>query len=457
VSGLAFQIIPELTLRTGAGFYSGAPKIGELLLPIESDRFNTGRLGGAFPIMAANVIKDFIESPETRQFQPLSFARDFTTPERVFRWDAMLTRTFGRSYDLNVVYTGNLARNLPVAGIANQIISVLTDPDPTKPATVRRQFDFERGGLLFRPLGELQFRSSAGRSSYNGITIQFKRNNSVLPGGDTWFDWRNFKSFNAQYTLSRNVGNVSGAVASQNNDFDGDFGFNASDVRHNFSISAGYRLWDDAKGRPQKGWWGWTISPTVTARSGLPLIVRLERPDIVYIDASGNIFSEPAAGRRAEVNTPGGAATGGARVPDLIPGANPYLRQGLMLLDPAAFAIPVPGRFGNLKRGQLRGPRSWQVDLAVTRVLFNETKLVNDHGVSAELKIEFTNLFNHPNFNNPVVSLPNALGTSLMGDKLQPGVPFTRLAAGNTFGLISAAEAGRQIQFSLTFKFNDGF
>ena len=455
--GVAFYVTPDVTLRTGAGFYSGAPRIGDLLLPIESDRFNTGRLGGTFPIIPAEVVRDFVESPETRQFQPLSFARDFTTPELVFRWDAMLTRTFRDSYDLNFLYTGNVGRNLPVAGIANPIISVTTNPDPTLTATVRRQFDFERGGLLFRPFGELQFRSSSGRSSYNGITIQFKRNNRVLSGGDTWLDWRNFKSFNAQYTLSRNVGNVSGAVASQNNDFDGDFGFNASDVRHNFSISAGYRLWDDAKGRPQKGWWGWTISPTVTARSGLPLIVRLDRPDIVYIDASGNVFSGPAAGRRAEVNTPGSGATGGARVPDLIPGANPYLRLGLMLLDPAAFAIPAPGRFGNLKRGQLRGPRSLQVDLALTRVLFNETKLVNDQGVSGELKIEFTNLFNHANFNNPIASLPNALGTSLLGDKLQPGTPFSRLAAGNTFGVVHAADPGRQIQFSLIFKFNDGF
>ena len=456
-ANLAFQIRPDLILRTGAGFYSGAPRIGEMLLPIESDRFNMFRLGGTFPIPPAELIRDFVESPDARQFQPLSFARDFTTPERVFRWDAMITRTFWSSYDLNVVYTGNVGRNLPVAGIANQITSVVTNPDPTLNATVRRQFDFERGGLLFKPFGELQFRSSAGRSSYNGVTIQFKRNNGSLTGGDTWLDWRNFKSFNAQYTLARNVGNVSGTVASQNSDFDADYGFNASDVRHNFSISAGYRLWDDAKGRPQKGWWGWTISPTVTARGGLPLIVRLDRPDVVYIDGSGNVFGVPAAGRRAEINTPGGGATGAARVPDLIQGVNPFLRQGLMLLNPAAFAIPEPGQFGNLKRGQLRGPRSFQVDLAVTRVLFNETKLVDENGVSGELKIEFTNLFNRANFNNPAVSLPNALGTSLLGDRLQPGMPFTRLAAGSTFGVISAADAGRQIQFSLTLKFNDGF
>jgi Carboxypeptidase regulatory-like domain len=451
--GVTFQIMPNLVLRGGAGIYTGVPRIGELLLPIESDRFNTSRIGGTFPLTPVEVVRDFIQNPDTRQFQPLSFARDFTTPERVYRWDMMLTRTFRGVYDLNILYSGNVSRNLPVADIGNPIVSVQTDPDPSRKVIVRRRFDFERGGELFKPFGELLFRTSKGRSSFNGLTVQFKRNNVKLGTSENWFDWRNFRSFNAQYTLARSVGNVSGAVASVPGDFDADFGYNASDVRHNFSLSAGYRLWDDAHGRNQESiLWGWTISPTVTARSGLPLIVRLDRPDVAYVDGAGKVFGSPAAGRRAVINTPGGGSTGGARVPDLLTGVNPYLRQGLQLLNPEAFAIPAPGSFGNLKRGQLRGPGSFQVDLALTRVLFNEGALFNEHGLSADLKIELTNLFNRPNFTNPLALLPNALG-----DQLQPGAPFTRLSAGQTFGVINAAEAGRQVQFTLTFKFNEGF
>lgn len=456
--GLVFQMTPDFVLRAGVGIYSGVPKIGELLLPIESDRINTSLTGGTFPLTPAEVIRNFIENPDTRQYQPLSFARDFTTPERVYRWDALLTRTFRGVYDLNILYSGNVGRNLPVAGVGNQIISVQTNVDPTQTAVVRRQFDFMLGNQLFKPFGELLFRTSKGRSSFNGLTIQFKRNNVSLGTSEDWLDWRNFRSFNLQYTLSRNVGNVSGGVASNTDNFDADFGYNASDARHNFSFSAGYRLWDNAHGRSQESIiWGWTISPTITARSGLPIIVRLDRPDVVYLDAAGNVFSSPAAGRQALINTPGGGATGAARVPDLIPGVNPYLRQDLQLLDPAAFAIPAPGQFGNLKRGQLRGPGSFQVDLALTRTLFNKSALFNEHGIAAELKIEFTNLFNRANFNNPAASLPNVLGTSPLSDRLQPSLPFTRLTAGRAFGVINAAETGRQIQFTLTFKFNEGF
>jgi hypothetical protein len=456
--GLSYRFSDNTTLRAGAGLFTNAPRIGDLLLPIESDRFNTNRNTVAFPVTPAELIEQFLESPDNRQFQPLSFARDFTTPERVLRWDVMLTHTIRRFNDLNFLYSANIGRNLAVANIANPIISVQTDPDPTRPAIVRRQFDIERDGLLFKPFGELQHRTSKGRSSFNGLTVQFKRNNVNLGTSEHWLDWQNFKTFNAQYTFGRNVGNVSGAVAASTLNFEDDFGFNASDVRHVFSLSTSYRLWDDTRGRNRRDIiWGWTISPSITARSGLPLIVRLDRPDIVFVDATGQIFSSPGAARQAVINTPGGGASGGARVPDLIPGVNPFLRDGVQLLNPAAFAVPAPGQFGNLKRGQLRGPGSFQFDLAFTRVLLHEPELRGGHGISADLKIELTNLLNRVNFSNPVAVLPNVLGVSAAGDRIQPGVPFTRLTAGPTFGVFNAADAGRQIQFTLTFKFNEGF
>ncbi len=250
----------------------------------------------------------------------------------------MLTHTFEVVNDLNIIYSGSIGRNLPVAGISNQIVSVQTHPDPTQPAIVRRQLDFESDGNLFKP----------------------------------------FESYS--------LGQAKDAVPSM-----------------------------------------------------------------------GNIFGSQAAGRHAIINTPDGGATGGSRVPNLIPGANPYLRDNLQFLNPAAFSIPEPGTLGNLKRGQLRGPGSYQVDLALTRVLFYKTELASKYFAGADLKIEISNLFNRTNFSNPPATLPNVLGTSDTGNRIQPAVPFTRPAAGPAFGVFTAADAARQIQFSLIFKFNEGF
>jgi hypothetical protein len=436
-------------LQAGVGVYLGAPRIGDLVIPIESDRFSTGSSGGTFPTNPGQMVQSFLSNPDTRQFQPLAFSRDFSTPERAYKWEASVTRMIGEVYDVKLAYSGNAGRNLPLAGIANQIVRVETNPDPTKPAIVIRQFDIISGDQVFKPFGEFFYRTSAGRSSFNAMTISLQKNDSKEIPKQKWL---RFKGFKAQYTLSRNVGNASGTTASDPTNFGADYGYNAADARHSFSFSAIYPLAEALERKPSSLLWGWTVAPQVTARSGFPLIVRLDRPDVVYVDGSGNVFASPAAGRQAVINTPGGGATGGTRVPDLIAGVNPYLRNGLELLNPAAFAIPAPGRFGNLKRGQLRGPGTFQLDLALTRRIFDPEKT---HKVTADFKIEVFNLLNHTNFNNPTASLPNVLGTDGANNQLQPGAPFTRAAAG-AFGVFSAADPGRQIQFSLTFKFNEG-
>src|SRR5207237_710203 len=121
------------------------------------------------------------------------------------------------------LYTGNLGRSLSLAGIANPIITVATNIDPTKPAVVVRQLDTVSGGQVFKPYGEFFYRASAGRSSYNAMSIQFKRNTRT----DTTLPlWLRFGDLNAQYTLSRNVGNASGAVVSNPLSFQADYGYN---------------------------------------------------------------------------------------------------------------------------------------------------------------------------------------------------------------------------------------
>src|SRR5262249_3556108 len=51
--------LERTTFRFGAGVYSGVPRTGELLLPIESDRFSTGIKGGIFPLSPSVVINNF--------------------------------------------------------------------------------------------------------------------------------------------------------------------------------------------------------------------------------------------------------------------------------------------------------------------------------------------------------------------------------------------------------------
>jgi hypothetical protein len=100
--------------------------------------------------------------------------------------------------------------------------------------------------------------------------------------------------------------------------------------------------------------------------------------------------------------------------------------------NPAAFAQPAPGTFGNLMRNSLTGPNYWNVDLAISRqigILATQT---------LELRLEAFNLFNTFNW----------------------GIPGTELTAGGwqanfnagTFGRITT-QAGLPRIIQLGFKY----
>jgi hypothetical protein len=258
------------------------------------------------------------------------------------------------------------------------------------------------------------------------------------------------------------------------NNYDADEGYNNFDVRHTFNLSAVYDLpWGKGKKHALDGvanafLGNWQIGAIFNSRSGVPIDVTLTRPDVVIqcTDATrgcaaGEVRGLPGtinsatplpAGFTAVINAPGGGASRQTRRPDLIPGVDPYLDSDRNFLNPAAFAIPKPGTYGNLKRNALKGPNFSQFDL-ITSKRFPITETVN-----IEFRAEFFNIFNRANFGNPASTLASSLGVGT--NLLQPGQPFTQSAAGSTFGLLRQTVertvglgTNRQVQFALRLNF----
>src|SRR6185295_10648806 len=190
--------------------------------------------------------------------------------------------------------------------------------------------------------------------------------------------------------------------------FDYDNGYNNFDVRHTFNLSA---LYDLPFGKGKKYDLGgagnailgdWEIGTIMNARSGVPLEIGIVRPDVVIqcrnaagcvvptgaggvttTFANGFVAQLPGTinaanplppGFSAVVNTPGGGASRNVRRPDLIAGVNPYLTNDRLTINPAAFATPAPGTFGNAPRNFLTGPKFQQFDLVFNkRIKFNES------------------------------------------------------------------------------------
>jgi hypothetical protein len=308
------------------------------------------------------------------------------------------------------------------------------------------------------PYAEIDYKTSGGTDNYNALQLGLSRRSA------------NGLAVNAQYTLSRSFGNTSGsneALTAANNarsldQFDYDLGYNSFDVRHVFNISALYSVpygsgrQHSASGLADAILGGWDIGGIVNSRSGLPIDVRITRPDVVYVDGSGTVFNNPAAGRTAVINTPGGGNSRNVRRPDLVPGVDPFITSGgVLFLNPAAFATPMPGTFGNLERGVLHGPGFAQLDLVLAK------HFPFGGGRNVEFRAETFNLFDRANFSNPVATLPNALPSAATteANKVQPGQAYTPAAAGpfgsitSTVGRTVGLGTSRQIQFALRLNF----
>jgi len=150
----------------------------------------------------------------------------------------------------------------------------------------------------------------------------------------------------------------------------------------------------------------------------------------------------------------GGNGAGGFSVsrPDLIIGVPLYIDDpnvgGGRRINRLAFTTPV-GRQGTLGRNALRGFPMWQIDFALNRefTLKEELKL--------QLKAEFFNVFNHPNFGDPGAnSNTNALTNPQFGQSINM-LGRSLGSGGVNGGLNPLYQVGgpRSIQLALKLKF----
>jgi hypothetical protein len=94
-------------------------------------------------------------------------------------------------------------------------------------------------------------------------------------------------------------------------------------------------------------------------------------------------------------------------------------------LNPAAFAQPALGTYGNMGPNAIEGPGYWQIDMAVSRIFqVRESQKL-------EFRAEAFNLANH--------FIP-----------MDPNVTFSNA---NTFGQILSARDARIMQFALRYAF----
>jgi hypothetical protein len=475
----------KTVFRGGFGIFYGPGQTEDLIQPIESDRVSSTITSGsllAFPANIPGIIANFNNNPNNRSYQPRAYSSDYLVPERVYQYTFSWQQELPFQMVATLAYVGAQGRNLFLRSVANQILpgstTILNGTNiPTGFGVVNRtnasgqvigvttvrQFSIVSGTSVQNPYAEVDYKTSGGDDRYNALQFSLVRS------------FRTGLTMNMQYTFGKSEGLSSGSnearTSAQLDNFEADRGRNNFDIRHTFNISALYEL-PFGKGKSfDLGSIGnailgnWEIGTIVNARSGVPLEVLVVRPDVVIQCTNpssgctaGQVLPLPGtvsaasplpAGFTAVINTPGGGNSRNVRRPNLIPGVDPYLDADRNFLNPAAFAIPAPGEWGDLPRNALSGPSFYQADMIFAKkVRLAET-------MNFEFRTEVFNIFNHTNFANPSATLNNALSATF-----QPGQPFTQAAAGSTFGLLRSTVgrtvglgSNRQIQFGFRFNF----
>jgi carboxypeptidase family protein/TonB-dependent receptor-like protein len=299
---------------------------------------------------------------------------------------------------------------LQVGYVGNHVTHLLTD-GVISPRNINRSDPNTGARPLTELFGDIFVVGGYPQSNYNAMQVNFKRNLT-----------KGFR-FNVNYTWAHQIDDVVGFFKDyqDENNAHAERASGDSDVRHNFSIDAGYdvplRSWFN--GGP--GWLvdGWQLNTITQVRSGLP----------VTVTSTGGIFS--GFSNRANV----------------VPGVNQYCEPYSVpdcQFNPAAFVAPPTGQFGNTGRNVLRGPSFTQIDAS----LFKNTKL--SERTSIQLRLEVFNLFNFANYADPSggLSCAGSVGVCVLDSF---GKSFSTV--GNQLGGLLGFGGPRQIQLSARFNF----
>jgi hypothetical protein len=405
-----YQFDTKTALRAGYGHFYGPGQFEDRIQPIENyiDRRR---------IQATDIANNGLSYPvDPATYRNLLSIRGYTherEDEYNIQYGVSLQRELPGAINATIGYTGSRGRDMFLRGVGNTLDFVTR----TRLFPAVGQVDYKTSGCLDGLVIAGQTVHGCGEASYDALQVSATRRfRAGLSGG-------------LQYAYSRSKGTTQGsneAATTQNTfDYNTEYGTNPQDIPHNFNGSLVYAL-------PFSGPWagGWRVGTIVNARSGVPINVTINRPDNKTINGV------------TVTNIPGGNSRGTQR-PDLVPGVDPYLKNGVRWLNPAAFTTPQPGTFGNLPRNFLRGPGFWQVDLMASK----DFRFGPSQGI--QFRAEVFNILNHLNYQNPAAVLPD--GTA--------GVPFTDAQAG-VFGYILGPlnrtvglGTARQTQVSLRFLF----
>jgi outer membrane receptor protein involved in Fe transport len=396
--------LPFNTFNPGPAFNPGGPS------PILFSFSPVGTLAAGVPVFdAAGFLDSDVFTVDQRLRTP--YMQNF---------NLNLQRRLSNAMALQVGYVGSVGRKLFTYRDINQGL----------PNISGRPFD---GGPL-APSGAPffyvnQFESSSS-SNYNSLQASLNIRS-----------WHGLDS-SVIYTWSHSIDTASDGQDFVANATQPDNSFNPGaekansnfDIRNNFKWFFSYEFPKTSSRLTS----GFGLDGTLTVSNGQPFSVTYQFED--DYNGTGEFFGRPDL-----VGDP----FAGRRLPDQFLNLNAF--QAPCAPDGFGFCAQGTQHFGNLRRNAFVGPDYRTFDLA----LFKDTKL--SERVNMQLRVDFFNLLNHPNFSNPV--LPN-FAVDFLANGIDAatnrGTGFLPIAATPDVGIGNPFLGGggpRNIQLAVKFTF----
>jgi hypothetical protein len=381
-------------MRTGFGVYHQDGQLDDQNVP-ESNEVRSFSLSQK-TIPGLNYPVDPFLSGVTGVISPSAMQRN-RQDMYVTQWGLSIQQSLPLSMVGSVSYVGSKGTHLLTLSYVN-----LTDP-----ATGLRPY---------AAFGQISWRGNESNSTYQGLQSSLQRT------------FKNGLLFSLNYTWSHEIDD--GSMGSGDGDsltpeivgcsaYDRASG--TFDVRHVLSANAVYEL-PFGRGKSYFGdsgvlssiLGGWQLTSIVTARTGFPVNVTIDRSAASVPD--GNTSNQR---------------------PDFVPGISSVPSGGSTSSDwinLAAFIAPAAGGFGNAGRDITRGPGLWQVDLGL------EKRIALRERYHLKFRAEAFNIFNRAQLGAPQADV--SAGPGIFGRIIQP-VNTTPIGTGTP----------RQIQLALRFDF----
>ncbi len=288
-----------------------------------------------------------------------AFDSELKTP-RIMNWSVGAQQSLGPGTLVDVSYVGSAGRNLTYSKNINQLREGTLQAHPGVNANALRPY---------KGYTDIEVLTNGGISNYHSLQTQFQKR------------WGASGFLRAAYTWSRNHtdSHFWTSFPMDSSDIHRDYGPAYFNKPHVLSVSYSYPLpfWQDRDQWYKNAFGGWTINGVTTYSSGWPINV------VVSGDIAG-VGSNRSTGVIIDGSNQGGFSQRADLIGD--PYANTTRTQ---VLNPAAFAVPAAGKFGNAPPFGFRGPKIHNWDIT-----FDKSFSLN-RGHRINFRAEIFNVFNH--------------------------------------------------------------